>query len=79
MNTVLKWLSKAKSGYLDYSFVAAIMRKGSLITSKGGPELSPVLGHLGGREQMVKPTWRWVGFVFSKKILAFFTQSWSNR
>ena len=65
LNTGLERLSKVKSGYLDRSFVAAIMRKGSLISSKGGPELSPVLGHLGGRELIIKPSLR-RGVQFSK-------------
>jgi hypothetical protein len=34
--------------------------------NKGGFELSPTLGHLGGREPMVKPTLKWVGFCVLK-------------
>ena len=48
-NTALRWLNKVKSGHLDGSFIAAIIGKESCVSSEGGFELSPVLGHLGGR------------------------------
>jgi hypothetical protein len=37
--------------------------------TKGGFELSPVLGHLGDSEPMVKPTWNMVGFRFERRCV----------
>lgn len=73
----MKCLSKVKSGYLDCAFAADIMKKGSPNRSRGSSELSPVLGHLGGREPTVKPTQKWAGF-FGLKGGVFRKQSSSS-
>jgi len=60
-DTVLKWLSKAKSGYLDYFLICVIMKYcyhgiASPLVNKGGFELSPVLGHLDSGELITEPS-----------------------
>ena len=52
-----------KIDHLDFKFVSVTIRKAILIINTGGFDLSPPLGHLGGREPIVKPTWKWSVFL----------------
>ena len=76
-NIPLKWLSKVNFGYLDLPLIAVIIRKGNLISNKGGFELSPVFGHLGGSELVVKPTCQEVGLCFERRCVG--TKQTSSR
>jgi hypothetical protein len=45
------------------------------IVDNGGFELSPVLGHLGDRERMVKPARNMVGLLFMRELTVFCRQN----